>query len=48
MDLYGAAGVMVGLPVWVACTLSGGVVGRCLGETVGGGIDVEIVCRHST
>ncbi len=40
--LCGAVGVMVKLTVWVVCTLGGGVVGRCIGETVGGGIDVEI------
>jgi hypothetical protein len=39
---------MVGLTVWVACTLSGGVVGRCLGGTEGRGIDVEIVSWRST
>jgi hypothetical protein len=33
MVLYGAAGVMAGLSVQMACTLSGGVVGRCLGLT---------------
>ncbi len=43
MVLYGAAGVMAGLTVWVACTLSGGVVGRCLSGTVGGGIGVGII-----
>jgi hypothetical protein len=31
-----------GLTVRVACTLSGGVVGRCLGGTVGGRIGVGI------
>ncbi len=31
--LYGAAGVMVGLTVWLACTLSGGVwVGASVGQ----------------
>jgi hypothetical protein len=44
--LYGAAGVMVGLTVWVVYTLRGGVVGRRLGGTVGGGIGVVIVGRH--
>ena len=29
---------MVGITACVACTLSGGVVGRCLGWTVDGGI----------
>jgi hypothetical protein len=29
---------MAGIIAWVACTLGGGVVGRCLGWTVGGGI----------
>ncbi len=46
MVLYGTADVMVGLTVWLAFTFSGGVVGRCLGGTVGGGIDVEIVSRR--
>jgi hypothetical protein len=36
-------GTVVDLIVWVACTRSGGVVGRCLGGTVGGGIDVKII-----
>ncbi len=47
MVLYGTAGVMVGLTVWLACTLSGGVVGRCLGGTVGGGIDFEIISQRN-
>jgi hypothetical protein len=46
MGLYGAVGVMAALTVWVACTLSGGVVGRCLGGTVGGGIGVGIISRR--
>jgi hypothetical protein len=47
MVLYGTAGVMVGLTVQVACTLSGGVVGRCHGGTVGGGIGVGILSWRS-
>jgi hypothetical protein len=45
-NLEGAVGVMTGLTVWVACTLCGGVVSRCLSETVGGGISVRIVSWH--
>jgi hypothetical protein len=37
---------MVRLTVWVACTLSGWVVGRGLSGTVGGGIDAEIISWH--
>ncbi len=37
---------MAGINVWVACTLSGGVVGRHLGGTVGGEIGVGIVSWH--
>ncbi len=46
--MYGAVGVIGGLTVWVACTLSSGMVGRCLGGTVGGGIDVENVSQCGT
>jgi hypothetical protein len=39
---------MAGINVWVACTLSGGVVDMCLGWTVGGGIGVGIISWHDT
>jgi hypothetical protein len=38
---------MAGINAWVACTLGGGVVGRRLGGTEGGGIGGELVIRHS-
>jgi hypothetical protein len=38
---------MAEINVRVACTLSGGVLGRCLGGTVGGGIGVEIISWRS-
>jgi hypothetical protein len=39
----GAAGVMAGVNTRVACTLVGGVVGRCLGGTEGGGIGGRLI-----
>jgi hypothetical protein len=36
-------GVMAKINALVACTLSGGVVGRCLGGTEGGGIGGGLV-----
>ncbi len=48
MIMYGVAELMAGLFVWVACLLSGGVVGRCFGGTVGGGIGVGIISQRST
>jgi hypothetical protein len=38
---------MAGINVWVACTLSGEVLGRCLCGTVGGEIGDGIVSRRS-
>jgi hypothetical protein len=46
MGLWGAAGVMAGINVWVACTLSGGVLGSRLGGTEGGGIGGGLVSRR--
>jgi hypothetical protein len=40
--MEGVAGVMAGMNVQVACTLSGGVLGWCLSRTVGRGIGVGI------
>jgi hypothetical protein len=37
-----------GLTVWLDCTLSVGVVGRCLGGTVGGGIGVGIISQRGS
>jgi hypothetical protein len=39
---------MAGMNAWVACTLSGGVGGRCVGGTEGGGIGGGLVSRHGT
>jgi hypothetical protein len=41
---------MAKINAWVACTLGCGVVGRCLGETEGGGICVGggLVSRRGT
>ncbi len=44
--MYGAVGVISRLTVHMACTLSGGVVGMCLGGTVGGEICVGIISRR--
>ncbi len=41
-------GVMAGIKAWVACTLSGGMVGRCLGGTEGGGIGGRLVSPRGT
>ncbi len=38
---------MAGINAWVACTLSGGVVGRYVGGTEGGGIGGGLVIRRS-
>jgi hypothetical protein len=37
---------MVGVNVWVSCTLGGGVVGRSLGGTEGGDIGGGIISRR--
>jgi hypothetical protein len=34
---------MAGINAWLACTLGGGVVGRHLGGTEGGGIGIRLV-----
>ncbi len=37
---------MAGINAWVACTLGGGVVGRRLGGTEGGGIGGGLISRR--
>jgi hypothetical protein len=46
--LQDAVGVMAGINARVACTLGGGVVGRCVGGIAGGGIGVGLVSQHGT